>query len=145
MFRNYLDTEYRFVEFDNEEEAYQFIKKNYYNIILTVVDTNINEEDKFQLLYEMKKNDKLDEIPVLYTTGDNENVYKDIAFKNGADGMLFKPYDKYELNNTVERLFEEHRKKVIQKLRVVEGQVKLDTMTGLLNRKEFERQVRLSL
>ena len=76
MFRNYLDTEYRFVEFDNEEEAYQFIKKNYYNIILTVVDTNINEEDKFHLLYEMKKNDKLDEIPVLYTTGDNENVYK---------------------------------------------------------------------
>ena len=29
---------------------------------------------------------------------------KDIAFKNGADGMLFKPYDKYELNNTVERI-----------------------------------------
>ena len=52
------------------------------------------------------------------------------------------PYDKYELNNTVERLFEEHRKKVIQKLRVVEGQVKLDTMTGLLNRKEFERMGR---
>ena len=145
MFRNYLDTEYRFVEFDNEEEAYQFIKKNYYNIILTVVDTNINEEDKFHLLHEMKKNDKLDEIPVLYTTGDNENLYRDIAIKNGADGMLFKPYDKYELNNTVERLFEEHRKKVIQKLRVVEGQVKLDTMTGLLNRKEFERQVRLFL
>lgn len=145
MFRNYLDTEYRFVEFDNEEEAYQFIKKNYYNIILTVVDTNINEEDKFHLLHEMKKNDKLDEIPVLYTTGDNENLYRDIAIKNGADGMLFKPYDKYELNNTVERLFEEHRKKVIQKLRVVEGQVKLDTMTGLLNRKEFERQVRIFL
>lgn len=145
MFRNYLDTEYRFVEFDNEEEAYQFIKKDYYNIILTVVDTNINEEDKFHLLHEMKKNDKLDEIPVLYTTGDNENLYRDIAIKNGADGMLFKPYDKYELNNTVERLFEEHRKKVIQKLRVVEGQVKLDTMTGLLNRKEFERQVRIFL
>ena len=145
MFRNYLDTEYRFVEFDNEVEAYQFIKKNYYNIILTVVDTNINEEDKFHLLHEMKKNDKLDEIPVLYTTGDNENLYRDIAIKNGADGMLFKPYDKYELNNTVERLFEEHRKKVIQKLRVVEGQVKLDTMTGLLNRKEFERQVRIFL
>lgn len=145
ILKSYLDTEYRFVEFEKEEEAYDFIEKNYYNIALVTMDTNLNNKDIFYLLKQIKKNEVCDDIPVLVTTSETDGEYADIAMEEGADAIVFKPYDKNEINLVVNNLFENHRKKVKNKLREIENQVKLDNMTGLLNRKEFERQVRLLL
>jgi DNA-binding response OmpR family regulator len=70
------------------EIFYTILEKEKPDLIL--LDINLPGKDGFQILEEIKSNEKFSKLPIIMITGDT-TVHIDRAFSKGADDCVFKP------------------------------------------------------
>jgi DNA-binding response OmpR family regulator len=83
------------------ETFYDVLTKEKPDLIL--LDIKLPGKDGFEILKEIKSNDKFSTIPIIMVTGDT-TVHIDKAFSAGADDYVFKPVNIAELMSSIQRL-----------------------------------------
>ena len=147
----YFRNVYTIVEADNGQVALDYIKDNYEKIAIIMLDLIMPIMDGFVLLERLKKDNTFSDIPVIVTSQAGETS-EEHAFELGASDFIAKPYNidvaihrvqNVTARNAVQTL--EREKHMLIKMRQLALEAKLDPMTGLFNRVEFENQVRAYL
>lgn len=90
----------------NGVEALKKIEHYGSQIDLVIVDYHMPEMDGFELLLEIRKKYKKDEIIVIGETAHNSQEVSAKFLKYGANGYLTKPFTKDEFNYTINNAFE---------------------------------------
>ena len=70
---------------------------------MILLDIKLPGKDGFEILKEIKSNDKFSKIPIIMVTGDT-TVHIDKAFSAGADDCVFKSVNTAELMSSIQRL-----------------------------------------
>lgn len=147
LFANCFKNDYKIIEADNGLVAFRYIRHNYDKISVVLLDLIMPVMDGFQLLERMKENPFYAAIPVIVASQAGREV-EARAFEMGASDFVSKPYDmniiRYRVtkaiaNNNVR--FTKQGKKLIDRMHELSLAAKLDQMTGLYNRMEFEQRV----
>lgn len=137
----YLKEDYQIVEAENGQVAWEYIKDNYQNIAAIILDIFMPVMNGYELLEKVKENHNYDDIIVIMTSADTETNNVDEMKDKGADGFIPKPYEKEEIVQKIKGALELQKRNMLRKLREAESRAKLDHMTGLYNRQEFENQI----
>jgi len=91
-----------FAEADEAEDGVVALQKlRATNFDFVVSDINMPNMNGFQLLQEMKKDDKLKHIPVLMVTAEARKEDIVLAAQQGAAGYIVKPFTKATLEEKV--------------------------------------------
>lgn len=91
-----------YIEADEAEDgvvALQKLRNSTFHFVVT--DINMPNMNGFQLLTEMKKDDKLKHIPVLMVTAEARKEDIVLAAQSGAAGYIVKPFTKATLEDKV--------------------------------------------
>ncbi len=138
---------YTIVEADNGQAAYEYIKENAEKIDIILLDLVMPGMDGFHLLAKLKGNTTQKSIPVIVTSqGNDESEARALAM--GAADFIDKPYNPQVARARVKnvlagsRLDKMQEKNILlKKIREIEKKAKMDGLTGLYNRTEFETQI----
>ena len=91
-----------FVDADEAEDGVVALQKlRSSNFDFVVSDINMPNMNGFQLLAEIKKDDKLKHIPVLMVTAEARKEDIVLAAQQGASGYIVKPFTKATLEDKV--------------------------------------------
>lgn len=143
LLTKYLGGRYTLIQAKDGEQALALIRDGH-NIGLVLTDINMPNLSGHQLLVEIRrsKNPKINQIPVIVMTDDDDDTDRNLAFMNGASDFINKPVDELELKarvnvhytlaNTIREL--EASRQALQK------QATSDPLTGLKNRRAFFAQ-----
>jgi len=82
-------------------EAIEKISAKYEEIDLILLDWNMPEKNGFEVLVEVKTNDKLKHIPVMMVTTEGQKSSIVAAVRAGADNYLVKPFTIDELESKI--------------------------------------------
>ncbi|NBW79048.1 MAG: chemotaxis protein CheY [Betaproteobacteria bacterium] len=94
-----------FTEADEAEDgaaALQKLRNSTFDFVVT--DINMPNMNGFQLLGEIKKDDKLKHLPVLMVTAEARKEDIVLAAQNGAAGYIVKPFTKATLEDKVNNI-----------------------------------------
>jgi two-component system chemotaxis response regulator CheY len=94
-----------FTEADEAEDgaaALQKLRNSTFDFVVT--DINMPNMNGFQLLGEIKKDDKLTHLPVLMVTAEARKEDIVLAAQNGAAGYIVKPFTKATLEDKVNNI-----------------------------------------
>ena len=94
-----------FTEADEAEDgaaALQKLSNSTFDFVVT--DINMPNMNGFQLLGEIKKDDKLKHLPVLMVTAEARKEDIVLAAQNGAAGYIVKPFTKATLEDKVNNI-----------------------------------------
>jgi len=94
-----------FTEADEAEDgaaALQKLRNSTFDFVVT--DINMPNMNGFQLLGEIKKDDKLKHLPVLMETAEARKEDIVLAAQNGAAGYIVKPFTKATLEDKVNNI-----------------------------------------
>jgi two-component system cell cycle response regulator len=143
LLTKYLGEHYTLIQAKDGEQALALIREEH-NIGLVLTDINMPNLSGHQLLVEIRrsKNPKINQIPVIVMTDDDDDTDRNLAFVNGASDFINKPVDELELKarvnvhytlaNTIREL--EASRQALEK------QATSDPLTGLKNRRAFYAQ-----
>lgn len=140
----YFQNIYTVVETENTEDAYACIQKYFDQVSVLLLDTSIAGQDRDSFIKKLRANALYRDIPVILTGCGDERQ----AFAQGASEFLTKPYhmdialhrvQNVTAHNTIQLL--EREKQMLSRIRTLSQEVKMDAMTGLLNRTEMENQI----
>lgn len=95
------------VEFLKTDTAFTYIRQNFQNIYLSVIDISDNQHQNF--LNEIKENDNMKYIPILAIAGKKDNkvsTFISSAYSEKFDDLVFKPIDPSELLIRTSRLIQ---------------------------------------
>lgn len=142
----YFKNVYSIVEATGGKAALHYLK-HVKRADLVVVDAHLPDMEASELIRELKKDPRMDRVPVIVTThGSNETVNKVIAA--GADACIKKPFTKERVHDCVSRIMSmrgEQRKHeeeaILDKMRMMELLTTKDYLTGLWNRVELEKRI----
>ena len=79
----------------NAKDALEVLKNESFEFILC--DIQMPVMDGFDFLYEIKKEDKTKQIPVVFVSNMDDHKYIEKAFKLGASGYIKKPFLKHHV------------------------------------------------
>jgi two-component system phosphate regulon response regulator PhoB/two-component system alkaline phosphatase synthesis response regulator PhoP len=96
-----LSKDFDVVKAVTEKTFYDVLTKEKADLIL--LDIKLPGKDGFEILKEIKSNDKFSKIPIIMVTG-YTTVHIDKAFSAGADDCVFKPVNISELMSSIQRL-----------------------------------------
>ncbi len=82
-------------------EALAFAKEQTFS--LAIVDIGLPDMDGFELIRNLKADEKNAKIPIITFTARNEPQDETLAFELGAVGFLYKPFSTQELREIVTR------------------------------------------
>lgn len=138
---------YTIVEAENGKEALLYIKENYNEIDIVLLDLVMPVMDGFQMLEKLKKTDKLKNIPVIITsqTGDDSEAK---ALSMGAADFVSKPYSPEVALRRVSNVMAQSKLHMIERERELSREVEEmrykaehDCLTNLYNRTAIETMV----
>lgn len=92
--------DYDFLGIQNSTEAIPVLKENKPSLIL--LDIQMSGMDGFELCAEIKKEDELGAIPVIFVTGKNKVEDKIKGLQLGGVDYVTKPFDQMELNARIQ-------------------------------------------
>ena len=103
-----------YVEADEAEDGQVGLQKLYgtqFDFVIT--DINMPNMNGFEMLENMKQDEKLKDIPVLMVTAEasKEDVLR--AAQIGADGYIVKPFSKATLEEKISRILKRSAKKIL--------------------------------
>ena len=103
-----------YVEADEAEDGQVGLQKLYgtqFDFVIT--DINMPNMNGFEMLENMKQDEKLKDIPVLMITAEasKEDVLR--AAQIGADGYIVKPFSKATLEEKISRILKRSAKKIL--------------------------------
>ena len=75
---------------------------------LILLDIHLSDADGFAIMDELKKSEKIADIPVLLLTGDNDTVTEENGFKRGASDYVRKPFAPDVLRVRAKRIIDLH-------------------------------------
>ena len=104
---------------------------------LVLVDIIMPGLDGFQVIAQLKLNEKTWDIPVIFLTGLSDTDSEEQGFALGAVDYITKPFSP----NIVKARVKTHTE-LYEYRRIVEHIAQLDGLTGLPNRQHYERRVR---
>lgn len=142
IIRDSLKERFQIVEVEDGNQALEKLREEYVQISAVVADVNLPDIDGYTLLQRIKDNTETKNVPVIITSAQIENTSKQKAYDMGADGFLYKPFEKKEFYQLVCSIIENYKREVLKNLREAENKAVLDGMTGLYNRVGFERKVK---
>lgn len=124
-----LEDKYNCYQAGDGNEAVRFFEEGKRNVRLVLLDLVMPEADGYFVLDYMKKNELLEDIPVIVVTGDaaNDTVIKSYSY--GAVDYFMKPIVPEIVNKRVENVIDLYRQK------------RLDSLTGGYTRNSFIREV----
>lgn len=88
------------IEAENSQEFFAAMKKNQADLVL--LDVFFPNESGLDILSEIKRS--YPHVKVLMVTGLRQESVLEQAQKNGADGVLYKPFDTAELIAAIDRV-----------------------------------------
>lgn len=92
ILREAFEGYFRIVEKENGAEAFEYIKKNYKNIEVIMLDLVMPVMDGFTLMKQLRLEDKYSNMPIIVTSqGGDKSVEK--SFELGATDFVEKPYN----------------------------------------------------
>jgi len=126
-----------FFEAGNGREALALLAEHAVDIILC--DLNMPGMDGFQFLTELKKQQKLQETPVIMLTGAEDRDQKITGLEKGASDYVTKPFDPGELiaRVKVQLKIKSLQDRLRESNRMLEQLSLTDPLTGLANRRFF--------
>lgn len=95
ILEEYFKNDYHVVQSDNGKMAWEYIKQNYENITIIMLDLYMPAMDGFTLLEMLKADEKYKNIPVVITSQASEKAANIVRLQK-ADGFLSKPYQQEE-------------------------------------------------
>jgi DNA-binding response OmpR family regulator len=116
--------EFNIVIAANLFEAEKEINNNDFSLAL--IDIQLPDGDGIHFYSQFKKNSKLEHIPVVFLSGNDQISNKLLAFSLGADDFITKPFDPLELNARVQsKIVKSISKKDEKKIKIL-GDVQID-------------------
>ncbi|MFO7818653.1 MAG: diguanylate cyclase [Halanaerobacter sp.] len=128
------------------------------DIDLILLDINLPDKNGIEVCKELKSKEQLKDTPIIMVTGDEDNTTLEKAFSAGAVDYITKPISKIELRarvgsalqlrkeikerNAREKELEETAHKLKKANKKLEEMASKDGLTGLTNRRLFDRLVR---
>ncbi|MCM8542319.1 MAG: response regulator [Lentisphaeraceae bacterium] len=85
-----MNEDYRISTARNGMEALSVLSKTKVDLIL--LDINMPDMNGFEVIEKIKEDEKLKEVPVLFVTSHNDEVYLEKAFAAGCVDFIAKPY-----------------------------------------------------
>ncbi len=134
-----LESEYSIECAKNGVDALKMVQKKpekYAAVILDIVMPNM---DGFSFLEEYEKNEKLQNIPVIVSTGDEDQENETRSLELGAWDFIRKPYNQKVIHFRVRNAIERSQKEIVRRLQYVEA---FDSLTGLYRREHFQKVTR---
>jgi len=140
-----LGKEYRITEAEDGKVAWDILQSNH-DIQVIFSDLSMPNLDGFGLLKLVRNSDdpKINQLPVIIITGaEDDDEIKHKALNNGASDFISKPFESVQLRSRAKthvRLDETH-KKLNKTESELEARATTDLLTGLSNKKYFERRI----
>jgi len=140
-----LGKEYRITEAEDGKVAWELLQSNN-DIQVIFSDLSMPNLDGFGLLELIRNSDNpaINQLPVIIITGaEDDDEIKHKALDNGASDFISKPFESVQLRSRAKthvRLDETH-KKLNKTESELEAQATTDLLTGLSNKKYFERRI----
>lgn len=130
-----LETEYSVLEAENGEAALNLLLTTDESICAVLLDILMPVMDGFEVLKKMSNDVKLSQIPVIVTTGSNNNETEERALSLGANDFIAKPYRPsiimLRLKNTVN----------LRETAAMVNSVERDSLTGVYTKEFFYKKV----
>lgn len=131
---NILISEYTIFTASNGKNAIE--KAIEYKPDLILLDVIMPEMDGFQTFTEMKKNDDISHIPVIFVTGLNTNEAEEKGLSMDAVDYITKPF-----SSTIVKLRVRNQIQIINQMRTIEHLSMMDQLTGIPNRRSFDERL----
>lgn len=87
------------------KDALTIFNENKYNIDLIISDIKMPKMNGLQFVQEVRKSDQ--KIPVIFLTAHGDEEQMKIALSLGANDFIRKPYDLYELRDSIDSIVNE--------------------------------------
>lgn len=140
--------EFDIVEAVDGLQAWNYIKENYDNISIILIDLLMPIMDGYQLIKNLRQNENTKLLPVVVTSQGNE-FSEERALSIGADDFVAKPYNATVLMHRVKNAFVYSRIKKFDEensfgksLLGIENSLSKDSLTGLYTRKVLEISIK---
>lgn len=136
VLRKILESDgFRVMEAENGRVAFDILKKKEPPIALALLDLSMPVMDGYELLEKLKQTGLLVQVPVIVTTGNNQDDEEVKSLRYGASDFITKPYKVDVVRHRVRSL-----------LRLCENaallsQLETDPLTGVYSREFFYRRV----
>lgn len=88
-----------FLEAEDGQKALVQLKDNWIDMVLT--DYNMPVMNGLELVKEMKKDDRFDQVPVVVISTEGSREKKDEFYKYGASGYIKKPFAPEQLRDVI--------------------------------------------
>ncbi|MEG2549388.1 MAG: EAL domain-containing protein [Erysipelotrichaceae bacterium] len=143
ILKNILKDKFKFLEAENGEEAIKVLKENENKIDLILLDISMPIMDGKEFLQYKQNLPELDAIPVIMITADDSKQQQITTFSLGANDYLVKPFIPEVVVRRVKNVLESnHRfKEMVKEYNTMSKKVKMDLMTGLMNRASVEKMM----
>ncbi|WP_044974480.1 diguanylate cyclase [Ruminococcus sp. HUN007] len=141
MARNALSDVYRITAVLSGDQALRFLASNIPDLIL--LDINMPDMDGYEVMTAIRKDDRLQYVPVIFLTADSEAETECRCLEAGAVDFITKPFIPLVMRSRISRILELEelrtslRRKLDQKIQevsVMRERSSHDGLTGLLNR-----------
>ncbi|MEG1781686.1 MAG: EAL domain-containing protein [Oscillospiraceae bacterium] len=136
ILKNILRENFTFLEAGDGEEAIKVLKDNRSQVDLILLDISMPNMDGKEFLRYKEHTPELDAIPVIMITADDSPQQQISTFALGASDYIIKPFIPQVIVRRVKNVLEaNHRfKEMVREYNNMSEQVKIDQMTGLINR-----------
>jgi len=132
LLKVYLEGEYELIIAETGAQAMAALRTQIDTLSLVLLDLNLPDMHGMDILREIKRDPKLNRIPVIVLTGDTESEVE--SLNTGASDFISKPYPRHEvIMARVRRSIE-----LSENRDLIRG-TELDQLTGLYNREYFYR------
>jgi diguanylate cyclase (GGDEF)-like protein len=129
-----LETEYEVFAVIDSREALETAEEDMPDVIL--LDILMPGMDGYQVITELKKQEKTKQIPVIFITGLDSVEAEERGLALGAADYISKPF-----HSPIVRLRVQNQIKIIEQYRIIERLSLYDQLTGLHNRRSFEKHM----
>ena len=99
-----FENDYKIIEAENGELGLESARKHIPDVIIS--DIKMPEMDGYQLLNQLKADERTSHIPVILLTAKTEDQDKNMGFEYGADDYVAKPFKSKLLQTRVKNLIE---------------------------------------
>lgn len=110
---------------------------------LVLLDVVMPGMSGYEIYYQMKHDDRLKNVPVIFATGDTVNTNEAEGISMGAMDFVLKPFDPDVLISRIDRVLKiDSEKRGLEKqVELISEEANKDALTGLWNRKYTEEKV----
>ena len=130
-----LQQEYRILISKTGSSAISAAEKHLPDVIL--LDIIMPEMDGYAVISEIKKSEKIREIPVIFITGLNKPDDEEKGLSLGASDYITKPF-----SPAIVLLRIKNQLMILDQLRTIRRLSMLDQLTGLANRRSFDMRLK---